>query len=77
MNIDCGVEFTEVPEYGVVLKCSSVEIADKFEDYLTENCYVFFNVRMYEEYVLFYFGQASSISKVKLLYDYFKEGINK
>ena len=71
MKNDMEMEVIETSEYGVILCCHDVEVADKFEDFLTENCYVFFNVRPENTDVFFYFGQASAPAKVEGLYEMF------
>ena len=76
MSVDCDVEITDTLEYGGVLKCFNIEIADQFEDFLTENCFVLFNIKLDREEVTFYFGQASSTSKIRELYGRFMETLN-
>jgi hypothetical protein len=66
-----NAEITETRDMGVVLLCKSVEIADSLEDFLTEQCFVFFNIKPQDETVSFYFGQASSLDKVCALYERF------
>jgi hypothetical protein len=43
MKISGDVEIVEVPEYGVILKYANLDLADQFEDFLTECCFVLFN----------------------------------
>lgn len=63
----------EDPSFGTLVRCSDVEAADAFEDFLSERNYVLFNTKFEETNVLFYFGQASSPDRVKLLIDRFEE----
>jgi hypothetical protein len=60
-------DIKESAKYGVVLTVRDAEIADHFDDYLAEQCYVFTEIKFYENHVDFYFGQASCIEKVNYL----------
>ena len=51
----------------------SVELADEFEDFLTEKCFVLFTTKMEPGLVTFYFGQASAPSKVQELFNRFDQ----
>ena len=66
-----SVEITDTPDHGTILKCADAKVADEFEDFLTERCYVLFNVKFEPTDVTFFFGQASSTSKVRDLYERF------
>ena len=66
-----NVEITETKDLGVILHCKDVEIADGLEDYLTERCFVLFNIRPQGATVSFYFGQVSCPDKVRQLYERF------
>lgn len=66
-----NVEITEAEDLGVILHCKDVEVADDLEDFLTERCFVLFNIRPQGATVSFYFGQASSLDKVSQLYECF------
>lgn len=68
MNKYSQVEIGETAEFGVTLQCKDAEIADQFEDFLTEKCFVLFNLRPQGEEISFYFGQASTQEKVRELY---------
>ena len=61
----------ETAEYGVTLRLSDTQLADEFDDYLAEQCYVLFNQAFDENGVIFYFGQASERSKVLALFEEF------
>ncbi len=65
------VEIFESQEYGTVLTCASPELADQLEDYLTECCFVFFNIKIVLAVVSFFFGEASNPINVRLLFDRF------
>ena len=54
-------------KYGVVLTIQDPNLADEVDDYLTENYYVFYDLRPSEEGMEFFFGQVSSIKKVEEL----------
>jgi hypothetical protein len=68
MSNNTEVEISETAEFGVALLCKDAEIADQFEDFLTEKCFVLFNLRSQDGAVSFYFGQASTQEKVRELY---------
>ncbi|NDP59181.1 MAG: hypothetical protein GZ090_07480 [Oxalobacteraceae bacterium] len=68
-NID--VEIIETAEFGTVLKCSDLEAADEFEDFLTEQCFVPFKVALQAQEISFFFGQASTTEKVREVYERF------
>lgn len=72
MNKDSTFKITESPEYGTVLRINNSELANQFEDFLAERCYVLFNIKFESDFVLFFFGQASSPVKVGELLDRFK-----
>jgi len=59
-------------KFGVVARCMDAEVADEFEDFLSERNYVLFNTKFEENDVLFYFGLASSQDRVKLLIQRFQ-----
>ena len=68
-----GLErFAEVsthPTYGVSLKLRDVEIANQFEDFMTQNCFVHFVVKNNDEgSVSFLFCEVAAESKVHELY---------
>jgi len=67
MSIDSGFQVDEDPKYGVVLRCTDAEVADQFEDFLSEKNFVLFNTKFQGTEVLFYFGQASSANAVEQL----------
>jgi hypothetical protein len=73
MNTNNSVDIFETPEHGVVLLCRNLEMADQFEDFLTEHCFVLFNISLNNSEVSFFFGQASALSKVHGLYERFKK----
>ena len=71
MKISDDVEIIEVPEYGVILKYANLDLADEFEDFLTECCFVLFNVKLENSVTSFFFGQASNPVNVNDLYNRF------
>lgn len=77
MSIFSQVEISETAEFGVILQCNDAETADQFEDFLTERCFVLFNIRQQGEGILFYFGQASSHEKVRELYARFLSDVER
>lgn len=58
---------SENSEEGVVLECSDVELADEFDDYISIDRYVLYNLKLDDKTTFFYFGQASCIEKVKTI----------
>jgi hypothetical protein len=64
----------EDPQYGVVVQCFDVEVADQFEDFLSERNYVLFHVKFEGPAVMFYFGQASSREKLEAIIERFVTG---
>ena len=66
---------TETPEHGVAVKIADPDLADQFDDFLTEHCYVFFEVRFEEPGVRFFFGQAGSVAKVQDLLEKFSNSL--
>jgi hypothetical protein len=74
---DIDVEILETDEYGVVLRCRDIEVADKFEDFLTEQRFVLFNIRPEDGNISFFFGQASVPARVQELYEQFSHDVLK
>lgn len=72
MSVDSRFQVDEEPTYGVVLRCTDAELADQFEDFLSEKNFVLFNTKFQEAEVLFYFGQASSLDAVRKLVERFE-----
>lgn len=66
-------EFRETEKHGVFLKVSDLDLADEFDDYITEKVYVLYNASFSDLSVEFCFGKAASISKVKDLVERFKQ----
>lgn len=62
----------EEPAYGVVLRCTDAEVADQFEDFLSEKNFVLFSTKFQGAEVVFYFGQASSLDAVRRLVERFE-----
>jgi hypothetical protein len=71
MSKNNDVEILETPEYGSFLVCRDAEVANQFEDFLTERCFVLFKVSLDGDKISFFFGQASAPSKVRDLYERF------
>jgi hypothetical protein len=65
-------ELTDSSEFGVVLKFFDVEMADQFDDFLTEKCYVHYSTKFDRDSREFYFGQAGSREKILTLIERFK-----
>lgn len=65
------VEISDSAQYGATWTSKDAELADRFEDFLTERCFVLFKTRFERDEVSLLFGQASSADKVRELYDRF------
>lgn len=71
MNKECGVVIEETQDFGTVLRCFDLAVADQLEDFLTESGFILFKVKLQPEGMSFFFGQASSVEKVRSLYESF------
>ncbi|MES5618543.1 hypothetical protein [Acinetobacter baumannii] len=69
-NPIANVQIIEDPEYGVILVCQDLELADQFED-LTEKHSVLFHIKFEPNQVSFFFGKTNTTSKVKKLFNQF------
>lgn len=70
-NPNSNVQIIEDPEYGVILVCQNLELADQFEDFLTEKHSVLFHIKFERNQVSFFFGKTNTTSKVKELFNQF------
>ncbi|EOQ74139.1 hypothetical protein [Acinetobacter lactucae] len=66
-----NVQIIEDAEYGVILICRDLELADQFEDFLTEKHSVLFHMKFEANQVSFFFGKTNTTSKVKELCNQF------
>lgn len=57
--------------HGVVLSSSDPELIDRLEDFLTEQCFVEFDIKFDAGRASLLFGEASSVQKVEALYERF------
>ncbi len=69
--MDTRFEISETKEHGVVLKINDAELADEFDDFVNEDCYVFSELKFESDRVYFYFGQAACTEKVRDLVERF------
>ncbi len=69
--MDTRFEISETKDHGVILRISDAELADEFDDFVNEDCYVFSELKFESDCVYFYFGQASCIEKTKDLVERF------
>ncbi len=69
--MDTRFEISETKEHGVVLRINDAELADEFDDFINEDCYVFSELKFETGCVYFYFGQAGCIEKVRDLVEKF------
>ncbi|BBQ49251.1 hypothetical protein [Acinetobacter pittii] len=65
------VQIIEDPEYGVILVCQDLELADQFEDFLTEKDSMLFHIKFEPNQVSFFFGKTISTSNAKELFKQF------
>ncbi|NUF31680.1 hypothetical protein HUN28_15970 [Acinetobacter oleivorans] len=70
-NLISNVQIMEDPEYGVILVCRNLELADQFEDFLTEKHSVLFHIKLEPNQVSFFFGKTNTTSEVKELFNQF------
>ena len=63
----------ENDEFGAYVICSDIEVADEFDDFMSESEYVLFNIKVEATSMIFYFGRASSPHRVKMLIDRFSK----
>ncbi|MDH2504602.1 hypothetical protein QDR22_02590 [Acinetobacter baumannii] len=70
-NSISNVKIIEDPEYGVILVCQDLELADQFEDFLTEKDSMLFHIKFEPNQVSFFFCKTNTTSKVKELFNQF------
>lgn len=70
-NLISNVQIMEDPEYGVILVCRNLELADQFEDFLTGKHSVLFHIKLETNQVSFFFGKTNTTSEVKELFNQF------
>jgi len=75
--MDTVFQISETKEHGVILRISDIEVADEFDDFLNEDGYVLSDLKFETDYVDFYFGQVSSVTKVREMVERFKKKISK
>jgi hypothetical protein len=59
------IEVSDTVEYGPVVRVFDRELADAFDDFVTENFYGFYDTKFAERVVEFYFGQFGSVERLK------------
>ncbi len=69
--MDTRFEISETKEHGVILIINDAELADEFDDFVNEDCYVFSELKFESDRVYFYFGQAGCIEKIRDLVEKF------
>lgn len=65
------IEVSESIDYGPVVRILDRELADSFDDYVTENFYAFYDTKFADDAVEFYFGQFASVARLKEIVDRF------
>ncbi|NQY19682.1 hypothetical protein [Alteromonas sp.] len=66
-----SIETKYEEEFGVVAYCEDSDLADKFDDFLTESLYVFYEMKFLENKTEYYFGKASCQEAVNKIIDSF------
>ncbi len=69
--MDARFEISETKEHGGVLRIADAELADEFDDFVNEDCYVFTELKFEADCAYFYFGQASCKEKIRDLVERF------
>ncbi|MEE9343734.1 MAG: hypothetical protein V3V12_08895 [Gammaproteobacteria bacterium] len=69
--MDTRFEISETKEHGAILRINDAELADEFDDFINEDCYVFTELKFETDCVCFYFGQAGCIEKIRDLIERF------
>ena len=69
--MDRAFRISETVEHGVAVTLDDDELADEFDDFLTEHCHGLFDVKFEEPGMTFFFGQAGSVAKVESLLEKF------
>lgn len=59
--------FRQDEKYGAILIIDCDDVADLFDDFLSEQCYVFYDVRESGGIMEFLFGEAACMEKVQEL----------
>lgn len=60
-------EISESKEYGVILKINDTELADEFDDYLTENSPISYSLKFSESNVEFFLGRFVDVEHIQNL----------
>jgi hypothetical protein len=66
-------EIIETVEYGLILRVMGTDLADQLDDFLTEKCYVLYNMKFDQNFCDFSFGQVCEATKLKLFLDAFQK----
>jgi len=69
--MDARFQISETKEHGCVLRINDAELADQFDDFVTEDCYIFTELKFETDCIYFYFGQASCVEKIRDLVESF------
>lgn len=64
-NLISNVQIMEDPEYGVILVCRNLELADQFEDFLTEKHSVLFHIKLETNQVSFFLVKQTLLQRLK------------
>jgi len=60
-------EIVDSDKYGPILTVLDLNLADEFDDFLNEDCFVLTQIKFFDQFVKFYFGQAACVEKIDLL----------
>jgi hypothetical protein len=65
------LQILDSADYGPIVRVLGRELADAFDDFITENFYAFYDTKFKDETVEFYFGQFGSVARIKEIVDRF------
>ena len=65
------IQVSDSVDYGPVVRVLDRELADTFDDFVTENFYTFYDMGFKDDAVEFCFGQLASLERVKEVVDRF------
>ena len=66
-------EIQETIEQGLFLRIYDSEVADAFDDFLSEECYVLSEIKFEKSFAVFYFGVLGSKEKLQNLIEAFEK----
>jgi hypothetical protein len=73
MSLNHQIEIFSSTEHGTIARCQDTELADQFEDFLTENTTFEFVLKFEGNIVTFIFGESVSTEEVAYALKKFQE----